>query len=174
MCVTGLVLDPEVPIYAIFTYPFSSNHSIRATSKTPIVHSTVASNHPSSNLTRKGTILHRLRSFYGNATRPFALSGPRYDFPVPLGATSAAALSTTLVDTTQPARKRADTNTTLLEKTASSSSTMATATPHPPPQETLVLPFQFSVRLERIITCRNLPYLRHSWTRIDAIAVIVF
>lgn len=37
-----------------------------------------------------------------------------------------------------------------------------------------MLPFQFSMRLARDITRRNLPYLRHSWTRIDAIAVVAF
>jgi voltage-dependent calcium channel len=120
MCVSGLILDPEVPIYAIYTYPFSSEHSIHATSNTPVVHSAFGSTHPPPNLSRKGTLLHRLRSFYGNATRPFALSGPKYDFPAPLGASSAAASSTTLVDTTRPARKRADTSITLREKATSS------------------------------------------------------
>ncbi|KAF8267602.1 hypothetical protein EI94DRAFT_1801508 [Lactarius quietus] len=174
MCVSGLVLDAEVPIYAIFTYPFSSDHSTCATSNTPVVHSVVASAHPSPSLSREGTLLHHLRSFYGNATRPFALSRLRYDFPAPLGATSAAASSPTLVDTTHPARKRADTSATLLEKAPASSSTVATATPYLPPQETLVLPFQLSMSLERNIMRRNLPYLRDSWTRIDVIAVATF
>jgi hypothetical protein len=173
MCVSGLILDPEVPIYAVFTSPFA--HSIRPVSTAPVVHSAAASTHPPTTLDRKGTLLHRLRSFYGNATRPFALSSPsRYNFPVPLGNASAAASSATLINPTPPARKRADTTATLLEKTASSSSTVAAPTPYPPAQEVLVLPFQFSMRLARDITRRNLPYLRHSWTRIDAIAVIAF
>lgn len=178
MCVSGLILDPEVPVYAVFTSPFTADHLIRPASTAPVVHSAVTSStHPPTNLGRKGTLLHRLRSFYGNATRPFALSGPsttRYDFPAPLDATSAAASSATLVNVTLPARKRADTTATLLEKTPSSSSTVTASTPYPPAQETLVLPFQFSMRLARDITRRNLPYLRHSWTRIDAIAVVAF
>ncbi|KAF8263834.1 hypothetical protein EI94DRAFT_1739872 [Lactarius quietus] len=60
MCVSGLVLDPEVPIYAMFTKPFSSDHSIRATPNTPVVHSAVGSTHPPSNLNRKVILLHRL------------------------------------------------------------------------------------------------------------------
>ncbi|KAF8258944.1 hypothetical protein EI94DRAFT_1790779 [Lactarius quietus] len=40
MCVSGLVLDPEVPILAIFTSPFLFDHSTRAASTTPVVHST--------------------------------------------------------------------------------------------------------------------------------------
>ncbi|KAH9024879.1 Ion transport protein-domain-containing protein, partial [Lactarius pseudohatsudake] len=179
MCVSGLILDPEVPIYTIFTSPFSTDHSIRPMSTAPAVRSAAASpTHPTTNLGRKGTLLHRLRSFYGNATRPFALSGlsSRYDPPAPLGAPSAAASSATLVNSAPLARKRADTTATLLEKTPSSSSTIVTATtPYiTPAQDTLVLPFQFSMRLARNVTRRNLPYLRHSWTRIDVIAVVAF
>ena len=174
-CVSGLILDPEVPLSAIFSSPFSTNDS-RALSNAPVVHPTIGSStYPPTNLGRNGTLLHRLRNFYGNATRPFALSNPtstKY-FPAPLGATSAAASSVTLLNPVPPARKRADTSTTLLEKTLSSSSTV-TAPGYPPAQEVLVLPFQFSLRLARDITRRNLPYLRHSWTRIDAIAVIAF
>ncbi len=178
MCVSGLILDPEVPIYAVFTSPFSTDHSIRPVSTAPAVRSAAASpTHPTTNLGRKGTLLHRLHRFYGNATRPFALSGlsSRYDSPAPLGATSAAASSATLVNSAPPARKRADTTATLLEKTPSSSSTIVMAlTTYTPAQDTLVLPFQFSMRLARDVTRRNLPYLRHSWTRIDAIAVVAF
>lgn len=38
----------------------------------------------------------------------------------------------------------------------------------------LMLPFQFSINLARRITRRNLPYLRHSWTRIDAVSIVAF
>ena len=187
MCVSGLILDPEVPIYTVFTSPFSVDHSMRSMSTAPLVHTATASTYPPTTidrrgtlLNRKGTILHRIRSFYGNATRPFALSSPSangYNFPAPLGGASAAASSATLINPAPPARKRADTNTALLEKTASTSSTpVAPTMPYPPAQkqEVLVLPFQFSVRLARDVTRRNLPYLRHSWTRIDAIAVVAF
>jgi hypothetical protein len=175
-CVSGLILDPEVPLSAIFTSPFSTDHSIRIVSNAPVVHPAIGSStYPPTNLGRNGTLLHRLRNFYGNATRPFALSNPtssNYNF-APLGATSAAASSATLVNPAPPARNRADTSTTLLEKTSSLSSAV-TAPAYPPAQEMLVLPFQFSMRLARDITRRNLPYLRHSWTRIDAIAVVAF
>ena len=178
MCVSGLILDPEVPIHAVFTSPFSADHLIRPVSNTPVARSDAASpTHPSTNLGRKGTLLHHLRSFYGNATRPFALSGlssTSYGSPAPLGASSAAASSATLVSSAPPARKRADTSATLLEKTPSSSSTVTAPTPYTPAQDALVLPFQFSMRLARGVTRRNLPYLRHSWTRIDAIAVVAF
>jgi hypothetical protein len=39
----------------------------------------------------------------------------------------------------------------------------------------LFLPFQFSVNLSRRVTRRNLlPYLRHSWTRTDAVSIVAF
>ena len=187
MCVSGLILDPEVPIYAVFTSPFSVDNSMRPMSTAPLAHSAASSTYPPTTidrrgtlLDRKGTILHRIRSFYGNATRPFALSSPTangYNFPTPLGSASAAASSATLINPAPPARRRADTNTTLLEKTTSSTSTpVAPTAPYPPSQkqEVLVLPFQFSVRLARNVTRRNHPYLRHSWTRLDAIAVVAF
>ena len=178
MCVSGLILDPKVPISAVFISPFSADHSILPASTAPVARSVAASpTHPTTNLGRRGTLLHHLRSFYGNATRPFALSGhssTRYTTPASLGATSAAASSTTLVNTVPLARKRADTTATLLEKTPSSSSTVTAPAPYTPAQDALVLPFQFSMRLSRDVTRRNLPYLRHSWTRIDAIAVLAF
>lgn len=86
--------------------------------------------------------------------------------------TPAAASSVTLVGPVPSNRKRADTTATLLEKSSS-----------PPPlptsrqqqeKEKLLLPFQFSVNLARRVTRRNLPYLRHSWTRTDAVSVVAF
>jgi voltage-dependent calcium channel len=40
--------------------------------------------------------------------------------------------------------------------------------------DVLILPFQFSVNVSRGVTRRHLPYLRHSWTRTDALSVISF
>ncbi|KAI9434935.1 hypothetical protein H4582DRAFT_2080176 [Lactarius indigo] len=104
---------------------------------------------------------------FGNATRPFSLSSSlstRYDPPAPLGDISAAASSTILVDSVPLARKRADTTANLLEKIPQPSSMVVTATtPYTTPaQDTLVLHIQFSMRLARDVTRRNLPYLRHS------------
>jgi hypothetical protein len=77
--------------------PFA--HSIRPVPSAPVVHSTAASTRPPTTLDRKGALLHRLRSFYGNATRPFALSSPsRHNFPAPLGTASTATSSAILID----------------------------------------------------------------------------
>lgn len=42
------------------------------------------------------------------------------------------------------------------------------------PTETIALPFRLSVEDARGQTQRNLPFLRHSWTRIDFIAISSF
>jgi voltage-dependent calcium channel len=135
-------------------------------------------------LSRKGTLLHRFRNFYDNVTRPFALSsGTSAGYPVSSssmgGATTpGAASSVTLVGPVPSNRKRADTTATLLEKPSSSppSSTSRQQQQQQQQQEkeVLFLPFQFSVNLARRVTRRNLPYLRHSWTRTDAVSVAAF
>ncbi|KAF7334437.1 hypothetical protein MVEN_02273100 [Mycena venus] len=42
------------------------------------------------------------------------------------------------------------------------------------PNETLALPFRLSITQAASQTRRNAPYLRHSWSRIDAIAILAF
>jgi hypothetical protein len=44
----------------------------------------------------------------------------------------------------------------------------------PPPPETLSLPFRLSITSSAAQTRRQAPYLRHSWSRIDAIAILAF
>lgn len=86
--------------------------------------------------------------------------------------TPATASSVTLVGPVPSNRKRADTTATLLEKPSSSSPSSTPSQQHE--KERLLLPFQFSVNLARRVTRRNLPYLRHSWTRTDAVSVVAF
>ncbi len=136
-------------------------------------------------LSRKGSVLHRFRNFYGNVTRLFALShatsaGRALSSSSMGGATTpAAASSVTLVGPVPASRKRADTTATLLEKPSSSSPSSTSRQQQQQQQqqhekEPLLLPFQFSVNLARRVTRRNLPYLRHSWTRTDAVSVVAF
>ncbi|KAJ7112947.1 Ion transport protein-domain-containing protein [Mycena epipterygia] len=44
----------------------------------------------------------------------------------------------------------------------------------PAPPETLALPFRLSITNAADQTRRNAPYLRHSWSRIDALAIVAF
>jgi len=178
MCVSGLILDPQVPIRAIFT-SFSIDNPLQPTTAAAIIRpAPTTSTRSTTHLGRKGTILHRLRDFYGNVTRPFALAThPSGYGSSPVPTTSAATSSVTLVGPAPPGRKRTDTTTTLLEKTSSSSSNAYTQPQQPQQQQqkdVLILPFQFSINLARGVTRRHLPYLRHSWTRTDALSVIAF
>ena len=91
--------------------------------------------------------------------------------------TSAATSSVTLIGPVPSNRKRADTTSSLLEKQSSSSPSSTSLQQQQQLQrekEMLLLPFQFSVNLARRVTRRNLPYLRHSWTRTDAVSVVAF
>ena len=172
-CVSGLFLDPEVPIRAIFT-SFSMDHPVDPVTAAPIVRpGAMTSTHSSANLSRKNTFFRGLQTFYGNVTRPFAVPSAAGYTSSLVDATSASASSVTLVNSASRGHQGADTTAILLEKTASSYSTTVPAYSSQQ-QETLVLPFQFSINLARGVTRRNLPYLRHSWTRIDALSVIAF
>jgi hypothetical protein len=89
--------------------------------------------------------------------------------------TPASASSVTLVGPVPASRKRTDTTATLLEKVPSSEPPSAPRQhQQQEKKEVLILPFQFSVNLARRVTRRNLPYLRHSWTRTDAVSVTAF
>lgn len=177
MCVSGLILDPEVPTRAIFT-SFSIDNPLHPTTAAAIIRpAPTTSTRSATHLGRKGTILHRLQDFYGNVTRPFAItSHPSMYGSSPVPTTSAATSSVTLVGPAPTGRKRTDTTATLLEKTPSSSSNanVYTQPQQQQRQDVLILPFQFSINLARGVTRRHLPYLRHSWTRTDALSLIAF
>jgi len=179
MCVSGLILDPQVPIRAIFSSPSIDNPLQPTTAALIGRPAPTTATRSNTHLGRSGTLLHRLRDFYGNVTRPFALHNPpRYDSST-LASTSATTSTVTLVGPAPLGRKRTNTTTTLLEKTpeeSSSNVTVHTAYTQQPQQQqsVLILPFQFSINLARGVTRRHLPYLRHSWTRTDALSVIAF
>jgi voltage-dependent calcium channel len=170
MCVSGLILDPGVPISAVFSSLLMRNTGRHMTA-TPIVRPAPMASTYSTNLRRKGTFFHSLQSYYDNATQPFSISHSTGYVPSSLGSTSSTASTATLIGPTSQGRKRPDAP-SILEKTASSSTIVTAYSTQR--HETLTLPFQFSMNLARDITRRNLPYLRHSWTRIDALSVIAF
>ncbi len=90
--------------------------------------------------------------------------------------TQAAASSVALIGPAPPSREQTDTTASLLEKPSSSSPSSTSRQQQQQQREKKVpfLPFQFSVSLARRATQRHLPYLRHSWTRTDAVSVVAF
>lgn len=187
IAVSGFLLDPEVPVSALTRSLFSSHpdpmlppsstsESVVTLSRHPsLVHST---SQPQM-LSRNPSVTERLRRFRYNLARPFALAHPSM-------ATSAEPATTE--ETSTPARgsrQRSDTvqsKTPMMEKAERLHSHMRN-----PSQPTflskalrsdngdkLSLPFRFSVQSAHETTQRNLPYLRHSWTRIDFVAIMSF
>lgn len=183
IAVTGFLLDPEVPISTLFTSPFSSadvylpastsrdgtaglarQASILSSGSTPQV----------SMLSRGGSITDRLRRIRYNLSRPFVLhhgtSIPRPN----QGSGRTRSASRPRSDTTQS-------NTPMMEKTQHLHQRLRSPS-HPTflynamrsDNEKLSLPFRLSIQRSHDTTERNLPYLRHSWTRIDGVAVLGF
>ena len=175
ICVSGLILDPEVPVSSLFTSP-SVASQVHPNTAAAIYRPTQAtSSHSTTQLGRKATLLHRIRDFYGNVTRPFALSNPPPGYDAsPMGANSAVNSTVNLIASAPPGRRRTNTGAPLLEKMPSSSSNVTANTAYTQKPGVLILPFQFSINRARGVTRRNLPYLRHSWTRTDAVSLISF
>ena len=155
------------------------------------------------NLVRSGSqrttrgLSHKLRQLWRNILRPFALSHNSYPPPSDPSYSDSYAVNGSV-----PIRARSDTVTgqlsSLHEKTASEH-TLHIVAPHhiPDPRSTkstflgnilrsdaahqaadgkeyLGLPFRLSVYTAQSKVERNVPYLRHSWNRIDFIAIVAF
>lgn len=185
IAVCGLLLDPEIPTSSLFTSPFSRPDLVVPVSTsepggslarhTSLTHSTSHS----AGLSRGLTLTARLRHLRTNFARPFALPNRSI----------ATSTSSGIVDPHDKrpsiSRARSDTvqsKTPMMEKAERAHSHLRN-----PSQPTffskalrsdngdvLSLPFRLSVQDAHVTTERNLPYLRHSWTRIDFIAVLSF
>ena len=207
ICVSGFLLDPEVPTSSLFVWPFSMTDSpppaATATSASSSSNMTMnismngsASVSRQASLARGLTVRQKLRQVQRNVLRPFQLAHNSVGSPYMLDASSTVASTTTSTTTLTPnSRGPNTTNTnqaphTVLEKTKSkinhlrnssqptfftkalrsdthtSSSTSNT--------DTISLPFRLNVAGVHDKTRRNVPYLRHSWSRIDFVAIVSF
>ncbi|TFK51284.1 hypothetical protein OE88DRAFT_1800091 [Heliocybe sulcata] len=182
ICVSGLILDPEVSISSLFTSPFSSSPdtSIPSSSNNPSTVAYSISQAPS--LQRGNSLTQRLQRIQSNLIRPFALAHHSFTYPP----------KSAMQDTPgRTARTRSDTarsTTPMHEKTFSQAQNLASHLRNPSHpnffstalrsertgSEPLSLPFRLNVNQEYDVTRRNVPYLRHSWGRIDFLAVLGF
>ncbi|KAI0050088.1 hypothetical protein FA95DRAFT_1487881 [Auriscalpium vulgare] len=188
ICVSGLILDPEVPISSVFSSPFAMPGE-----GTSIVRQNSLSSAHAPSMVRRTTVTHRLRRFYSNATRPFALARSSSTFPMSEAPSDSTIASTaTLVGSTssqRPSRSRSDTagsTTPIMEKAVANAQRLQNQARDPSKptvyseamrsdkSQELALPFRFSMGLARGVTQRNVPYLRHSWSRIDSVAIVSF
>ena len=187
--VTGFLLDPEIPISSLFTSPFTSSleppfppsasgDPASTFSRQPsLLHSSSTPQIPM--LSRGNSITDRLRRFRYNISRPFVLH-----HTVSLSRQrqlSSAGLSGRPRSSSRPRSDTARSTTPMMEKAAQMHEHIRN--PSTPTffsralrsdNDALSLPFRLSVQKSHETTQRNLPYLRHSWTRIDFVAVMSF
>ncbi|KAG7442714.1 uncharacterized protein BT62DRAFT_1079090 [Guyanagaster necrorhizus] len=165
ICVSGFLFDPEIPASSLFTVFFSHRD---ANSTTPAAGSSATA--PQSTLSRDFSITQRLRNFNRNLSRPFALSSSH----------------TTLVHDNSSTATENDAIALEKSKHAVQFSQSFPLEPKPTflsqinpfhssiKSDYVLLPFQFSLKQSHDKTHRNIPYLRHSWCRIDFVATVSF
>lgn len=185
IAVSGFLLDPEVPTSTLFTSVFTSyTDSVLPPSVSDPVslarHPSLVHSHSQPHmLSRNPSVTDRLRRFRYNLTRPFVLAHhsmtasvePSVPEATPKRSSASRARSDTVQSKTPMMEKaerlhshvRNPSEPTFLSKALRSDN-----------GDMLSLPFRLSVEKSQNTTQRNLPYLRHSWTRIDFVAVTSF
>ncbi|KAF8489571.1 Ion transport protein-domain-containing protein, partial [Russula emetica] len=180
ICVSGLILDPEVPIRAILaitstrriTNPRQPHQSLTPP-RPPLQPASAAKAHSSiafgiSTAMSRDLLRFLLATLRGTRLPPLLWEG-RLHRLLHLASHSSDPSLPTVNEPTPRLHS---------SKRPSSSPPRSTSRQQqqqqPQEKEVLLLPFQFSVNLARRVTRRNLPYLRHSWTRTDAVSVVAF
>lgn len=188
ICVSGLLLDPEVPVSTLFQSPFATYPNMARPPNTAVEASfniartpSVTSTHGQSQLHRGLSVTQRLKQFRKNLARPFTLAHHSLSASQPsAGAGSNNTPSRPRSDTTQsksPMAEKALSGAQHLHahmRNPSEPTFLSKALRSDNSENTLSLPFRLSVEDSRGQTHRNLPYLRHSWTRIDFVAILSF
>ncbi|CCL98380.1 uncharacterized protein FIBRA_00375 [Fibroporia radiculosa] len=184
ICVSGFLLDPEIPISSLLSafsfsvYPDSSIPAGHVEPRTPLSrHTSLARSN--SHRAPKHTFTQRLEQLLTNLARPFALrhdvmSLPRQE-PTQAPRTPSHLRSDTAQSKT-PMIERAyakakEVHTHMRNPTHPNILSTALRSDNP---DLLALPFRLNIAEARVHTQRNVPYLRHSWSRIDFVAVVSF
>ncbi|KAF9005006.1 Ion transport protein-domain-containing protein [Cyathus striatus] len=146
ICVTGFLFDPDIRIGSLFslsrrteTYTATADTSSNLTRGT--------------SLSRARSITHRLRRLQSTLMRPFALHErhPR------TGASTG--------NMTESAKRNA--TRTRIDARPNKSTFFSQVLKSDNPADSIALPFRLSIEHLHSKTKRNVPYLRHSWSRID-------
>ncbi|KAG6372714.1 Ion transport protein-domain-containing protein [Boletus reticuloceps] len=158
ICISGLLLDPEVPISSIFSLSFFKS-----------AHTTSTHSASSVPLTRSGSLArgYTLRRVYHNVAKPFSISLSSHarnpsSAQVPDRRPSSSALhgETHSGDPELPP--------TFLSRI------MKSDVQESDPNRHISLPFRLDMEMAQSKIVRNIPYLRQGWGRIDFLAVIGF
>jgi voltage-dependent calcium channel len=202
ICVSGFLLDPEVPLSRLFANPFRTSSSPHDLTRSSSLHETASISRHSSLLQRSRSLrqrgLARVRSVLQNLYEPFELVPSRLQ-------ASEHHHHQQQRPSALPKRSRSDTvqsakaHTPLFEKAWSKVQDVHDHIRHPTDSGTgyhpttglsqafrseqsiaegnadvIGLPFRLSVAAAQGKTHRNVPYLRQSWSRIDFVAVVSF
>ncbi|KAF8882238.1 Ion transport protein-domain-containing protein [Infundibulicybe gibba] len=165
ICVSGFLFDPEVPMSTILMSPFVDRNPNMTTSNNPV-----------SSVTRQGSlnrgfsITKRLDTLSQNFRRPFTLSTqldvpPQNTPPADDPNSNNYHIPEKLVHATQ------NVHSTIREPEEATFFSRALRSDN---NDAISLPFRLSIRHIHDKTRRNVPYLRHSWSRIDFVAILSF
>ena len=161
ICISGLLLDPEVPTSSLFSLSFSKLARTMSTNS-------ASSGNIDAPIMRSGSLARglTLRRVYDNLTKPFSLSSHARTASfarVPTGVIPSSALQ-------HGERYSEDPH---LPPTFLSRA-MKSDVPESDPDALVSLPFKLDIQIVRSKIMRNIPYLRQSWGRVDFVAVIGF
>ena len=184
MAVCGVLLDPDVPVSNLFTSLFSSppdnvvpaSSSDHGITRNPSI---IRSASQPAGLSRGLTLTARLRRLRNNLARPFALA--HHSLP-PATSELVDSSSSKRISSSRPRSDTVQSKTPMMEKAERihshvrnpSQPTFFSNALRSDNKDILSLPFRLSVQDSHTTLQRNLPYLRHSWTRIDFIAIVSF
>lgn len=146
ICVSGFIFDPEVPASSIF-------HIFSTRAEHPVTVAAEASNEPA--LSRQFSLTQKLNRINRNMARPFILN------------------STTSLE--HPVEEKVK-HAVQQSMDAKQGTFFSQMNPFQPNEKSdyVSLPFRLSLKHANDKTHRNVPYLRHSWSRIDFIAIVSF
>ena len=165
MCLTGLLLDPEVRTSSLLSFPTLSRVSrgvenpFSLHSRTPSFGSSRTRVSLGSGSLRRGTTL---RSVYDYVEKTFSLPQSSH--------TRTSSLATELTRVPPSSSASHDEN----QKSTSPSPMTNSGVTDSHLDAVVSLPFQLDLQVARSKITRNIPYLRQGWGRIDSLAVIGF
>ena len=162
ICVSGFLLDPEIPMSAFFS-PSISKTSAMSPDPNPSV-----SRQPS--LARRVTFRQRLRHMQRTIAQPFRLA-PSASFPAPSHDSINDLSRNGAPHIPSPLEKAQQKVTHLRNPSQPNFFSKALRSDN---SEVVSLPFRLNVASVHDKVHRNIPYLRQSWSRIDFVAITSF
>lgn len=162
ICISGLLLDPEIPMSSLFSLSFSKLARTMSTNSAP-------NTHVYAPLKRSGSLArgYTLRRVYDNLAKPFSLSLSSH------ARTPSFARMPTRMPSSTTAYDESYSGDTELPQTFLSRA-MKSDIPKSDRDTLISLPFKLDIQMARSKLVRNIPYLRQGWGRIDFIAVVGF